>query len=373
VTLVAPGFGQVAEEFERNFAERGELGAAFAVYQDGEPVLDLWGGVADGATGRPWERDTLGLVFSGSKGFVAVCMLILLDRGLLDLEAPVARYWPEFAANGKSAIRVRDVAAHTARLAGLDTPVALDEVTDDRAMAALLAAQAPSADPRATFCYHPLTFGWLCGELVRRVTARSVGRFFAEEVAAPLELELWIGLPSELDERVARLELAETWPTSPHLLPATLASDPLDHAVWGNPNAFERETFPWNSAPFRTAEIPAVNAIGTARSIARLYGRLGRIVSPEALQLARAPLADAFDELHREHRRFGIGFQLQADERTLGPPAEAFGHAGAGGSCHGRWPEQGIGFSYVMNLMRDDADGDVRLRALLESLHRCVT
>ena len=139
----------VADEFERNFAERGELGAAFAVYRDGEPVLDLWGGVADGTTGRPWDRDTLGLVFSGSKGLVAVCLLILLDRGLLDLDAPVARDRPEFAANGKSAIRVRDVAAHTARLPGLDTPVALDEVTDDRAMAALLAAQAPSADPRA--------------------------------------------------------------------------------------------------------------------------------------------------------------------------------------------------------------------------------
>jgi len=180
---VAPGFEQVAEEFERNLAERGEVGAAFAAYVDGELVVDLWGGLADRQRGIAWRDDTLVGVFSGSKGLVAACLLVLIERGLLELDVPVCRYWPEFAAQGKEGILVRDVVSHRAGLPGLLTAVSLEEATDDVRMAQLVAAQARVVAPEAGARYHAVTFGWLCGELVRRVDGRSVGRFLREEIA----------------------------------------------------------------------------------------------------------------------------------------------------------------------------------------------
>ncbi len=367
--FVAAGFDLVAAEFERNFVERGELGAAFAAVRNGEPVVDLWGGVADRPAGLAWREDTLQLVFSGTKGFVAVCVLIAIERGLLELEAPVARYWPEF---GKEDIRVRDVVSHTARLPGIDEPVGIDQFADAALMTRLLERQAPSEDPRAGLCYHAFTYGWLCGELIRRVDGRPIGRFFAEEVAAPLELELWIGLPEECETRVSTIEVASDWPNTPVLRPETHKRDSLARSVWGNPPVFDPDAFPWNSRAYHAAEIPAVGAIGTARSIARLYGNLDRLLAPATLELARAPLADGWDELHGTRRRFGVGFELQRDATSLGPPPDAFGHGGAGGSTHGAWPSHGVGFSYAMNLMRDDAPVDPRPQALLAALHRSL-
>jgi CubicO group peptidase (beta-lactamase class C family) len=366
---VAPGFGAVADEFARNFAERGEVGAAFAALRDGEVVVDLWGGLADRETGRAWSADTLQVVFSGTKAFVAVCLLILLDRGRLDLDAPVCRYWPEFE---KADVLVRHAVSHTARLPGIERPVAVEELCDDRHMAALLAAQAPSDDPRARLCYHALTYGWLCGELVRRVDGRSVGRLFADEVAAPLGLEIWIGLPAELEPRVSRIELADDWPRSPYLREATFRRDPLVRSIWGNPPVFSREAFPWNEPAFHRAEIPGAGGIGTARSIAMLDAGLGGLLSPEALRFARTPLAEGWDEAHQGAMRFGVGFALQGEERQYGPVAEAFGHGGAGGSVHGAWPEHGVGFAYTMNLMRDGEEVDARPAALLAALARSL-
>jgi CubicO group peptidase (beta-lactamase class C family) len=206
---VAPGFGQVADEFGRNFTVRGDLGAAFAVIRDDEVLVDLWGGIADRATARPWTADTLQILFSGTKGLVAACLLLLMERGQLTLEAPVARYWPEFAAAGKADVAVRDLVTHAVGLPGLEVPVTWQEATDARRMAVLLAAQPRSRDPRATRTYHAVTFGWLCGELVRRVDGRRIGQFFAEEIALPLDLELWIGLPADLEARVSTVEPAQ--------------------------------------------------------------------------------------------------------------------------------------------------------------------
>jgi CubicO group peptidase (beta-lactamase class C family) len=369
--FVAQGYEPVAEEFERNFAERGELGAAFAVSRGGEPVVDLWGGVADRVRRRPWAADTLQIVFSGTKGLVAICMLILLERGELALEAPVAAYWPEFAEAGKEGVLVRDVVAHTARLPGLEAPVTWREATDARRMAALIAAQPQSGDPRAAGTYHALTYGWLCGELVRRVDGRSIGRFFAEEVARPLELELWIGLPEELEPRVSRVELAPSWGSSPAFTVERLAADPLLRSVFANPVRYQPESFPWNERDWHAAEVPAANGIGTARSIARLYGSLGRVLSPETLELGRRPLSTRQDTLLGRPTSFGVGFQLLFDESPLGRVPGAFGHGGSGGSVHGRWPDAGLGFSYAMNLMRDDP-GDLRAAALLGALHASV-
>jgi CubicO group peptidase (beta-lactamase class C family) len=368
--FVAPGFERVLEEFRRNFAERGEVGAAFAAVRAGEPVVELWGGIADRGKQRPWAEDTLQAVFSGTKGLVAICVLIALDRGLLELEAPVSRYWPEF---GKEEILVRDVVGHTARLPGITHPVSLDEFADPERMASLLEVEAPSEDPRARLCYHAFTYGWLCAELIRRTDGRSLARFFADEVAARLELELWIGLPDPLEERVSRIELAPTWPLSLVLDPETHLRDPLVRSIWGNPPTLAPEGFAWNSRTFHAAEIPGAGAIGTARSIADLYGNLERLLSPPTLELARTSVSEGWDEAHATSRRYGVGFELQTMTKSLGPPADAFGHGGAGGSSHGYWPELRVGFSYAMNLMRDDKPVDARPQALLTALHRSVS
>jgi CubicO group peptidase (beta-lactamase class C family) len=367
--FVADGFDAVAEEFARNFSDRGELGAAFAVVHEDELVVDLWGGVADTVTARPWAEDGLQLVFSAAKGLVAVCVLILLEHDLLDLESPVVRYWPEF---GKEAICVRDVVSHTARLPGIDLAVTVDELVDPRRMAGLLERQPPSDDPRAGLCYHALTYGWLCGELIRRVDGRAIGRFFDEEVAAPLGLDLWLGLPPEHEPRVAAIELAPAWASAGPLSRSTHERDPLARSIWGNPPTFARDSFAWNSPALHAAEIPAVGAIGTARSIARLYANLDKLLAPATLALARTPLVDGWDGLHGTRRRFGVGFELQTDSLGLGPPGDAFGHSGAGGSIHGAWPSHGLGFSYATNLLRDDQPVDRRPHSLLAALHRSL-
>ncbi|MDW5595441.1 serine hydrolase domain-containing protein [Conexibacter stalactiti] len=373
---VAPGYEPVADEFARNFAQRGELGAAFAVAREGEIVVDLWGGVADRASGRPWTADTAQILFSGAKGLVATCLLMLIERGALELDAPVVRYWPEFGAAGKQRVTVREIVSHTARLPGLETPVTWQEATDAQRMAELLAGQRQSDDPRAIRTYHAMTFGWLAGELVRRVDGRTVGRFFAEEVAAPLALDLWIGLPPELEPRVATVELAADWGSAETFGSGTgvddAAADPLRWSVFQNPLRYDRSSFPWNEPAWHQAEVPSSNAIGTARSIARLYDGLGELLSPATLELAVTPLSSRWDPLLDSPTTFGVAFQLQTERRPLGPPAGAYGHGGSGGSRHGRWPEQRLGFSYAMNLMRESPD-DERGLALLGTLHACVT
>ena len=366
--FVAAGFEGRPTEFERNFAERGEVGAAFAAVQDGEPVVDLWGGVADRAAGRPWGEDTLQLVFSGTKGFVAVCVLLAIERGLLDLDAPVARYWPEF---GKEDVRVRDVVSHTARLPGIDEPVGSTSSPMPPHDAAARAAGAERRPARG-LCYHALTYGWLCGELIRRVDGRTVGRFFAEEVAAPLGLELWIGLPEEHETACPRSRsrpIGRTLPRSDRRRTRATRSSARSGATR---RSSIRERSPGTAAPItpprsrrsarsaRPARSRGCTPTSTAcwpgdaraRDGRQLAGRLGRAA--------------------RTRRRFGVGFELQHDATSLGPPADAFGHGGAGGSTHGAWPSHRVGFSYAMNLMRDDEPVDPRAQALLAALYHSL-
>jgi CubicO group peptidase (beta-lactamase class C family) len=364
-------FEPVAEEFRRNFAERDELGAAFAAVQEGRTVLDLWGGVADSTVNRPWERDTLQLIFSGTKGLVAICLLMLIDRGQLDLDAPVAEYWPEFAAAGKERVTVRQVVSHSAGLPAIVEKLTVDDLPDDRRMAALLAAQPQFKDPRAFQTYHGLTYGWLCGELIRRIDGRSVGLFFAEELARPLDLELWIGLPPELEPRVTRIEMGKSWEDL-DLVDPVAGEDPLQEAIWGNPKILAPDSFPWNRTDYRTAEIPGASAIGTPRSVAKLYDAIDGLVSTATLELGTTEIVARRDAFMDDEERWGVGFMLQTELATMGPPADAFGHAGAGGSEHGRWPSQRLGFSYAMNRMQYDEAGDPRSRALLAALHACV-
>ncbi len=363
MSFVAAGFERVAEEFERNFSERGDHGAAFAAFVEGEPVVDLWGGVADERTGEPWREDTMQVVFSGTKGFVAVCLLLLLERDELELDEPVARYWPEFS---DARVVVRDAVSHTAALPGLRTPLTLDDLPDYERMAQLLADAEPFWEPGTRIAYHPLTYGWLCGELVRRASGRSVGRFFTEEVASSLELELWLGLPEELEPRVARLRRHADYRSS-----AGDATGPLQDLVYANPPFLTGEEFPWNERRFHASEIPAVNAIGTARSIARLYGELPKFLGDETLRLGTTRLAEGRCAVTDWPYAFGVGFELQTEMRPFGPADDGFGHTGAGGSVHGAWPSLRTAFSYSMNELRA-AEGDERARSLLAALHEAV-
>ncbi|HZV74270.1 MAG TPA: serine hydrolase domain-containing protein [Conexibacter sp.] len=372
---VAPGYERVAEAFERNFAEHGEVGAAFAAVVGGEPVADLWGGMADRRHDVPWAEDTLVGIFSGTKGLTATCMLLLVERGLLDLETPVCHYWPEFAAEGKQGVLVRHVVSHRAGLPGLATPVTVEEATDDVRMAALLAAQAPITRPGAWHCYHGVTFGWLCGELVRRVDGRSIGRFFQEEIAQPLGLECWIGLPASLEPRVAVIE-RETGSADEAVPP----QGSIGWSVWANPPRFLGHDLAANVRAWHAAEIPATNAIVAARSTARLYACLAaggeldgvRLCSPATIELGRRCLGRGYDPYLHGPTAFALGFQLQTDLMLLGPHPAAFGHTGAGGSAHGAWPELDVGFSYAMNQLGSLGANDPRCHVLLEALHRAV-
>jgi CubicO group peptidase (beta-lactamase class C family) len=379
--ITAPGYERVADAFDENLTEHGEVGAAFCAYVRGQQVVDLWGGVADPQSGRPWAEDTLQVIFSGTKGLIAVCILILTERGQLDLDARVARYWPEFAAAGKESVLVRHVVSHTAGLPGIRRrEVTRSEMLDGQLMASLLADEVPIWEPGSVLCYHPLTYGWLCGELMRRIDGRSAGRFFAEEVAQPLGLELWIGLPAAEEARVAVLQPCLTWGQAAQNNPDEVAADPVLRAVWGNPPFLLRdEIWRWNTTPVRNAEIPAANAVGTARSVARLYGCLAsggeldgvRLLSRGTLENGRRLLSSGIDPLQKLPFAFAAGFELQSTRSTLGPPADAFGHGGAGGSMHGAWPSQQAGFSYAMNELRDD-EVEERSSRLLGALFRAI-
>jgi CubicO group peptidase (beta-lactamase class C family) len=375
---VAPGFVSVRDAFERNFADGGELGAAFAAYVDGELVVDLWGGVADASRGVPWRGETLVPVFSGSKGLVATCVLKLVEAGVLELEAPVCRYWPEFAAEGKEGILVRHVVSHQAGMPGLLTPVSLEEATDPVRMAALLAAQRPIAAPGSQTIYHAVTFGWLCGELVRRVDGRSVGRFLREEIAEPLGLEAWIGLPEEFEPRVAVIERPPGFGAE---MVVSRERDELAWSVWANPPRFAAGGLAANLPMWHAAEVPATSGIVSARSLARLYGCLARggeldgvrLLAPETIEQGRRPLSRGHDPYADVPIGFATGFGLQTSQMSLGPEADAFGHGGAGGSMHGAWPALRTGFSYAPNRLARLDVVDERAGALLDALRRSLT
>lgn len=377
--MVSPGFEAVAEEFERNLLERGDIGAAFVAFTDGRPVVDLWGGLADRDLGRPWLRDTLAGIFSGTKGLVATCLLLLIERGALDLEAPVCSYWPAFAAQGKETILVRHLVSHQAGLPGLETPVTVAEATDDVRMARLLAAQKAICPPGTRLYYHALTFGWLCGELVRRVDGRSVGRFFRDEIARPLGLDAWIGLPAEHEGRVARLQPGRGFGTQGRDGYGR-EGDGVAWSIWSNPPRFSTDPLPANTRLWRSAEVPASNAVASASAVARLYGCLARggaigghrLVSAELLDLARTRIGRGVEPHLEKPMAFGIGFELQTEEKPFGPPPDGFGHSGAGGSMHGAWPHLRTGFSYITNTLRE-SDADTRSEALLNALHDGLT
>ncbi|MFJ1590226.1 serine hydrolase domain-containing protein [Kitasatospora albolonga] len=378
---VAPGFEPVREAFAANFTQHGDIGAAVCVYWHGRPVVDLWGGVADPETGRPWTRDTLQLVYSATKGATATAAHMLVERGILDLDAPVAKYWPEFAANGKADIPVRWLLSHQAGLVALDQPVPLSEALAWEPMAAALAAQRPLWTPGTAHGYHGRTWGWLVGEVIRRVSGRSPGRFFADEIAGPLGLDFFIGLPASERDRVSRMAYrrpAVDLTTVPdESIPEELREQV---AAWRDPDSFSNRAFAvtdpaaidFDSPEVQAAELPSSNGIGTAQALARMYAALigevdgVRLLAPETLASATEEQADGKDQVMVIPSRFSTGYMLPTEGNLMTGP-NAFGHTGRGGSLAFADPEQGIAFGYVMNHIISGSD-DVRAAALAEAV-----
>jgi CubicO group peptidase (beta-lactamase class C family) len=348
-----PRFAGVREAFAANFAERGETGAAACLAVHGTVVADLWGGVA----GRgPWRRDTLVNVFSVGKGLIAACAARLIGRRLLDPDAPVARYWPEFGAAGKGAITVRQLLSHQAGLPALRAPLPRGSMLDWRLMVTELAAEPPWWPPGSGHGYHVNTFGFLAGEVIRRVTGTSVGAVLRDEIAGPLGADVHIGLPAAEHGRVADFDWPEAVipPEAAELRPDLL----MIRNAYANPADLSGMGVV-NTPAWRCAEVPSANAHASAAGITRVYAALAgggavdgvRVIDSAALAGAVAQQVDGEDLVLRRPSRFGLGFQLTQPERPLGPGSGGFGHFGAGGSVGFCDPDAGVAFGYVTSQM----------------------
>ena len=382
-------FERVREEFERNFAERGELGAAVCVMIDGEPVVDLWGGVADRGTEEPWTEPTTVVVFSSTKGMTALGAHILGDRGKLDFDAPVSRYWPEFAKGGKADVPVRMLLNHQAGLAAWrdDLP---DGALYDWAFAVdRLAEQEPYWEPGSQVGYHGITFGYLVGELVRRVDGRTIGKFLEEEVADPLGIDLWIGLPQERESQVAKTILFDfTGDTdSPFMQFVAAFPDSVTARLQLNTGGWLGSQELIDTRASHAAEIPAANGITNARGLATMYaplsreGSLGdvRLVAQESIPRMRyVSSRTGRDAAALVSTAFSLGFMKSWDNRNLGDGMsiifgeDAFGHAGLGGSIGFADPSCRLSFSYVMNRHGPGTGINARGQSLVDATYQIL-
>jgi CubicO group peptidase (beta-lactamase class C family) len=369
----------VRDAFAENFRDRGDVGAGVAVVHDGRVVVDLVGGHRDRDGSVPYDRDALQLVFSTTKGLTAVCVGVCIQRGWLAPDQRVRDLWPELPAD----VTVEQLMSHQAGLITVEPPLRFEEVLDWARVVKGLEGTTPEWEPGTAHGYHAITYGWLAGELVRRSDPqhRSLGRFFAEEVVAPLGLEAWIGLPAALEPRVARL-LGAPPPTDPELVARMLArSGPgtRGYRALTMSGAFPMtgKGLPWNRPEVRAAEIPGANGITNARSLARLYGSL--VSSVDGVRLLEA---GTVDELRRarvagpdacllDDTSFGVGFMLDTAFNPLLSPG-SLGHPGAGGSLGFADPEAGVGFGYVMNQMQQGLAADPRQGALIEAVRTCL-
>jgi CubicO group peptidase (beta-lactamase class C family) len=379
---VEEGWGKVADAFRANFeGNPGEVGAACCVYAGGHPVVDLWGGLADREANRLWGEDNIVAVASTTKGATAICAHLLVQRGELDLDAPVARYWPELGAAGKAGVLVRWLLSHQAGLPIVDGPLTFEEACAWHPVIRALEAQKPEWKPGAEHVYHSVTFGFLVGELVRRITGRSLGRFFADEVAAPLGLRAWIGLPEEQEGRVARLEYAAPF-TPEEMIAGMVENLGLDrdtvlawvNAVWGPGSvqaragvlggALDPASGYMNTRAWRAAEFPCCNMFADARSLARMYA--AAVSEVDGVRLLEPATVERMTVVQTDKTRMnGLppGLEVPADRSFnmslgfwracptmpwVGPGS--FGHPGSGGSVAFGDPDAGVGFGYVTNL-----------------------
>jgi CubicO group peptidase (beta-lactamase class C family) len=386
----SPRFAGVLEEFEGNFAERGEVGASLCVTVEGETVIDLWGGLAERRTGRPWQRNTLVLVWSCTKGAVALCAHILCSRGLLDLDAPVARYWPEFAQAGKDDLPVRLLLNHEAGLPVPRQPLQPGQLYDWEAMTNILAAEAPAWPPGTQQGYHAATFGHLVGEVIRRIDGRDVGTFFRDEVAGPLGLDFHLGLPPAEEARVAPTIRAD--PTPPGEVPWRFLTeanrDPqgLQGLVVRNTG---RRPHDHDTPAAHQALLPSQGGISNARGLAGLYAPLAlgggsggvHLVDGDTVRRMQAvSSAVAVDTVLLVGLRFSLGFMKSSDNRRAAPGArdslllaeEAFGHAGMGGSLGFADPAARLSFGYAMNKQGRGVLLNERGQCLVDAVYRAL-
>jgi CubicO group peptidase (beta-lactamase class C family) len=388
-----PRFAQVREEFERNLAERGEIGASVCVTVDGATVVDLWGGVAEPASGRPWTSDTIGHVWSATKGATALCAHMLASRRELDIDEPVARYWPEFAKSGKDAVLVRHLLNHQAGLPAVRDPLPAGAFYDWDLMVDALAREEPFWKPGTRNGYHALTFGFLVGEVIRRVTGRTLGTFFRDEIAAPLGLEFWLGLPEEHESRVA--------PTIPADLPGpgdpvpsfyvAALTDPtsVQALLLGNSGGYMMVPGESDTRAAHAAEMGAVGGITNARGLAGMYRPLAlggtvdgvSLLTPEQIAiLGPVSSATSVDAVMMVPTRWSLGFTKTMDNRHL-PPAdreglllteEAFGHVGMGGSVGFADPRARMSFGYTMNRQGSGLGVNPRGQSLIDAVYRAL-
>lgn len=377
--IVEPGFEAVLDAFVENYRVDDDLGSAVAVMVDGLPVADLWGGWQDADRRMPWQRDSLVCMMSVAKGISAIAFSMLLDRGLVDLEAPVARYWPEFAQAGKTGVLVRHVLDHTAGLPVL-TPDKLwpGAIYDRQAMVDALARQAPLWEPGSVAAYHVHTQGYLLGEIMRRVTGDVVGPFVRNEIAQPLAVDYWIGLPASEHHRVADL--------IPNPSLRLIASKDVEPADALRPLAFAQNApGPWgdmlNSAAWREMEMPSASGHGTARAVARIYGALARggeldgvrLMAPETVAQMATMQHDQIELMQERHYRQGLGVLLNSPDAVyMGPHPNAFGHHGIGGSIGFADPVARVGFSFAINRMHAVGDNGPRARRLIDAVYSAL-
>lgn len=359
-----PAWDGVRQAFGDNFEWGRELGASLAISVGGRNVVDLWGGWADAARTRPWERDTIACTFSCTKGVVAVLTLLFVERGLLDLDEPVARWWPEFAQAGKEALPLRYLLTHQAGLPAIRRPMPMGSLSDWDAMVEALAAQEPWWEPGSAHGYHGVTYGHLVGEVLRRATGRTPGRLLADELAGPLGLDLVMGMGAADEARATEMVLGpfEGGTFFDHWEP-----DGLGARSFGNPPDCNDVPYT-NSAAFRRAEIPAANGHGNARALDRMYALLARGGELDGVRLLPAALVAEAGRVHAGGHdlvmelptAFGLGFEHTIPEWRFGPNPDTYGHNGSGGSLGFVDPDTGLSFGYVMNRMtwgptRDDA------------------
>ena len=372
----------VRDAFAADFRPFDEVGASLAVVVDGKPVVDLWGGYADAARTRPWQQDTIVNVWSSTKGMTALCAHQLADRGQLDIDAPVAKYWPEFAQAGKADIPVRYLLSHQAGLPAIREPLPVGAFFDWETMVHALEKQEPWWEPGTKHGYHAFTYGWLVGEVVRRITGKSLGTYFREEIAEPLGADFHIGTPAECDSRIAEI-IPPAMPdlSKPNLLTQLLSdSESMSFKAIANPPDVMNMAIA-NGVPWRRAEIPAANGHGNARSVARIYGALARggevdgirIISLGAIERAIVEQVSGPDELMHLPLRFALGWALTSPEARLGPNQRSFGHSGAGGSLGFADLDAKVGFGYVMNRMiQEESVSDPRWASLIDAVYACV-
>lgn len=383
-----PEFRPVRDRFWKNFKAGREVGAALSIRVDGELAIDLWAGWTDARKERPWQHDTLATIYSCTKGLAALCVLRLVDQGKLELDAPVAAYWPAFAQHGKAQITLRHILGHRAGLPAIRTALPAAALHDATIIEQHLEQTAPWWQPGRAHGYHALTIGWLLGRIVRAASGKSLGNYFAEEIARPLGLDIHIGLPPAEAGRLSKPAFS-TALLAPHGDVGKLAwgilrdgRDAMTIKAFANPRHLGMHAANVSHAWHQT-EHPAANGMATARDLARLYAILARdgtsdsgyrVLSPDTLPLCWEEQSAGDDLILKRSTRFSHGFMLgqPGPLASFGPGLRSFGHTGMGGTLTIADPDHRVGFGYVTNRLGNYVLVDPRPRELLDTFYRCL-